>query len=77
MLTLLVGGIFVLLLISLLGRINIVREAVGAFVLSAVILWIISNHGGDVHVWAPYVVGFMMACAAVRWCYTLFGRSVT
>jgi apolipoprotein N-acyltransferase len=74
MTTLLIAAIVILLVIALAARINIVREATLALVLAAGLLWIIGNHGGDVHAWAPYVVGFMFAGAAIRWCYTLFGH---
>lgn len=73
MIILILIAIAALLVLALLARINLVREAVVAFALAVGILWIIANHGGDVHAWAPYVVGFMMAGAAVRWIYTLFG----
>ena len=68
----LVAAIAVMLAIMLLSRVNLIREVVTAFLLAVGMLWIIGNHGGDVHYWAPYVVGVMMCGAAIRWIYTLF-----
>jgi hypothetical protein len=73
MLTFLVAGILLLMVLNLLARIPLVREFGSGLFMTVGLLWIIGNHGGDTHFWAPWVFGLCMTMALIGWLYTLFG----
>lgn len=72
----LIALLLLIIVLMLLMSIPVVREFAGAFLLAIGILWIIRENGGDSEAWAPYVVGFMIAVAALRWIAHLFPARV-